>query len=221
MALYNREIKLSEAIMSHPSLLPVVDRLGIRLGVGDATIGEVCDDRGIDPDFFLSVINTFLDEEYFPVNARGTFTIEKTVAYLRKTNAYYLRVQLPNIDRHFKSLIDRSGDDNNLDMLRTFYQDMRMQMTESLRYDDEVLFPAMSSGRVEVSSESAVAGYMEVEEKLHDLLYFFVEHLRGNYDANLCTAVVSAVFSLERDLCQNNRIRSRILLPLISGATAF
>ncbi|MFG6427664.1 helix-turn-helix transcriptional regulator [Lepagella muris] len=221
MALYNREIKLSEAIMSHPSLLPVVDRLGIRLGVGDATIGEVCDDRGIDPDFFLSVINTFLDEEYFPVNARGTFTIEKTVAYLRKTNAYYLRVQLPNIDRHFKSLIDRSGDDNNLDMLRTFYQDMRMQMTESLRYDDEVLFPALSSGRVEVSSESAVAGYMEVEEKLHDLLYFFVEHLRGNYDANLCTAVVSAVFSLERDLCQNNRIRSRILLPLISGATAF
>lgn len=207
--------------MSHPSLLPVVDRLGIRLGVGDATIGEVCDDRGIDPDFFLSVINTFLDEEYFPVNARGTFTIEKTVAYLRKTNAYYLRVQLPNIDRHFKSLIDRSGDDNNLDMLRTFYQDMRMQMTESLRYDDEVLFPAFSSGRVEVSSESAVAGYMEVEEKLHDLLYFFVEHLRGNYDANLCTAVVSAVFSLERDLCQNNRIRSRILLPLISGATAF
>ena len=196
--------------MSHPSLLPVVDRLGIRLGVGDATIGEVCDDRGIDPDFFLSVINTFLDEEYFPVNARGTFTIEKTVAYLRKTNAYYLRVQLPNIDRHFKSLIDRSGDDNNLDMLRTFYQDMRMQMTESLRYDDEVLFPALSSGRVEVSSESAVAGYMEVEEKL-----------RGNYDANLCTAVVSAVFSLERDLCQNNRIRSRILLPLISGATAF
>lgn len=221
MALYNREIKLSEAIMSHPSLLPVVDRLGIRLGVGDATIGEVCDDRGIDPDFFLSVINTFLDEEYFPVNARGTFTIEKIVAYLRKTNAYYLRVQLPNIDRHFKSLIDRSGDDNNLDMLRTFYQDMRMQMTESLRYDDEVLFPALSSGRVEVSSESAVAGYMEVEEKLHDLLYFFVEHLRGNYDANLCTAVVSAVFSLERDLCQNNRIRSRILLPLISGATAF
>lgn len=207
--------------MSHPSLLPVVDRLGIRLGVGDATIGEVCDDRGIDPDFFLSVINTFLDEEYFPVNARGTFTIEKTVAYIRKTNAYYLRVQLPNIDRHFKSLIDRSGDDNNLDMLRTFYQDMRMQMTESLRYDDEVLFPALSSGRVEVSSESAVAGYMEVEEKLHDLLYFFVEHLRGNYDANLCTAVVSAVFSLERDLCQNNRIRSRILLPLISGATAF
>ena len=207
--------------MSHPSLLPVVDRLGIRLGVGDATIGEVCDDRGIDPDFFLSVINTFLDEEYFPVNARGTFTIEKTVAYLRKTNAYYLRVQLPNIDRHFKSLIDRSGDDNNLDMLRTFYQDMRMQMTESLRYDDGVLFPALSSGRVEVSSESAVAGYMEVEEKLHDLLYFFVEHLRGNYDANLCTAVVSAVFSLERDLCQNNRIRSRILLPLISGATAF
>ena len=78
--------------MSHPSLLPVVDRLGIRLGVGDATIGEVCDARGIDPDYFLSVINTFPGEEYLPVNARGTLTIEKTVASLRNTNAYYLWV---------------------------------------------------------------------------------------------------------------------------------
>lgn len=215
MALYNRESRLSEAIMSHPSLIPVVNRLGIRLGVGDGNIGEVCSECGIDSDFFLSVVNTFLDEEYFPANASGTFSIAKTVDYLRKTNNFYLMVQLPNIDRHFASLIERSGADNNIGLLRKFYQDMRSQLTECLRHDEEVLFPALvdgMSGEIEFTS-----GYSEVEEKLHDLLYFFVEHLTGKYDLNLCTAVVTAVFSLEKDICQNNRIRNRILLPIIES----
>lgn len=199
--------------MAHPSLIPVVNRLGIRLGVGDGSIGMVCAGCNIGTDFFLSVINTFLDEDYFPSDATGTFSLAKTVDYLQKTNNYYLRVQLPNIDRHFGSLIERSGSDNNLHLLRKFYQDMRGQLTECLSYDEDILFPALTGGSVD--SVEFNSGYSEVEEKLHDLLFFFVEHLKGEYDLNLCTAVVSAVFSLAKDVCQNNRIRSRILLPLV------
>ena len=215
MALYNKDSKLSEALMAHPSLIPVVNRLGIRLGVGDGTVGTVCDDYHLSTDFFLSVINTFLDEDYFPSDAFGTFSLEKTVDYLRKTNNYYLRIQLPNIDRHFSSLIERSGKDNNLDLLRKFYQDMRGQLTECLSYDEDILFPALSGGSAD--SVELNPGYSEVEEKLQDLLFFFVEHLKGDYDLNLCTAVVTAVFSLEKDVCQNNRIRNRILLPLVES----
>lgn len=215
MALYNRDSKLSEAIMAHPNLIPVVNRLGIRLGVGDVTICSVCECCNIDADFFLSVINTFLDEDYFPSDAAGTFSLEKTVDYLQKTNNYYLRVQLPNIDRHFGSLVERSGSDNNLHLLRKFYQDMRSQLTECLSYDEDILFPALTGGSAD--SVEFNSGYSEVEEKLHDLLFFFVEHLKGEYDLNLCTAVVTAVFSLEKDVCQNNRIRNRILLPLVEN----
>lgn len=202
-------------MMAHPSLIPVVNRLGIKLGVGDGTIGDICRDCGIDSDFFLSVINTYLNEEYFPADASGAFSIEKTIDYLQKTNEYYLRIQLPNIDRHFQSLLERSGPDNNLYLLKTFYEDMRIQLTECLLFDKETFFPMVRQGRSE-SMLTIYSDYAEVEEKLHDLLFFFVEHLRGVYDANLCTAVVIAVFSLERDICQNNRIRSRILFPLIT-----
>ncbi len=48
MALYNRESKLSEAILAHPQLIPVVNRLGVELGVGEQTFGTVCTQRGID-----------------------------------------------------------------------------------------------------------------------------------------------------------------------------
>lgn len=215
MPIFNKESKLADAVLSNPQLIPVVNRLGVNLGVGDASIGAICANENIDPDFFLSVVNTFLDKDYFPVNPRGTFTLEKTVDYLEKTSRFYQMVQLPNIERHFNSLLVRSGKDNNLMLLQEFFIEMKKQLSECLLYETETFFPALKAGKIDVDKERLAAGYAEVEEKLHDLLCFFVVHLHGSYDRNLCMAVVSAVFSLEKDYCQNNRIRNRILFPIV------
>ena len=40
-----------------------------------------------------------------------------------------------------------------------------------------------------------------------------VVHMKGDYDHNLGYAVLVAVFSLKKDIKQNNRIRNRILRP--------
>lgn len=217
MALYNVDSKLADAIMAHPSLISVVNRLGVVLGVGDQSVGAVCAQTHISSDFFLSVINTFIDDEYFPVNARDAFSMEMTVDYLRKTSMYYRQVQLPNIDRHFNSLMARSGSDNNLQLLQRFYSDMREQLEHCLKREEERMAETIEKGEVTPDLEEIVEGYGEVEEKLHDLLTFFVVHLRGTYDKNLCVAVVTAVFSLEKDIRQNNRIRNRILVPMLRG----
>lgn len=213
MAHYNIESRLADAIMDNPQLIPVVNRLGITLGVGEGSIGSICTSACVDPDFFLSVVNTFIDADYFPANPRGSFSLSKTIDYLAKTSDYYLVVQLPNIDRHFGSLLARSGNDNNLSLLRDFYEDMRRQMADCLRNDIDSLFPSLGRGIRPGNYRDLIARHNDIEAKLHDLLYFFVVHLRGSYDANLCMAVVSAVFSLDKDYSQNNRIRSRILLP--------
>ena len=53
-----------------------------------------------------------------------------------------------------------------------------------------------------------------IEDKLSDLKNMFVIHLRGDYDRNLCQAVLFAIISFEKDIRQNNRIRNHILYPL-------
>jgi regulator of cell morphogenesis and NO signaling len=58
-----------------------------------------------------------------------------------------------------------------------------------------------------------------IEDKLNDLKSFFIIHLKGKYDVNLCQAVVSSIIALEKDLKQNNRIRERILLPFERALT--
>ena len=52
-----------------------------------------------------------------------------------------------------------------------------------------------------------------IEDKINDLINMFVIHLKGNYDHNLCQAVLISLVNFKKDITQNNRIRNRILLP--------
>lgn len=216
---------LAEAIFSNPSLIPVINRFGVCLGVGDASVSEVCRSHGIDLAFFLAVANTFLNDNYFPTALSGAFPTEKVVEYLSLTDRYYAEVQLPNVERHFGMLLQCSPEGNNLPMLRGFFHEMKRELLSCIDYDCNDAFPAifnlLKGERGEFLPDTERLERRGVVEKVDDLAAFFVRHLRGSYDRNLCVAVVSAVFLLAKDMRQNNRIRERILVPsvrdLISG----
>lgn len=214
MAILNKETNIADALLRHPELIPVVNRLGVTLGVGQHTIGSLCFDMGMSPAFFLSVVNTFLDEGYFPADAQDTFTLGSTVDYLSKTASYYLYVQIPNIRRHFESLMARSGNDNNLATLYSYFEDTASLMASCGSNDENEIFPSLLAGVNPVSLVESVISHEEAETRLHDLLRLFIGSLKGECDRNLTMAVVSAISMLGKDYRQNNRIRRRILLPL-------
>ena len=66
MPLVYPNMQMSEVVEEHPSLIPVINRFGIRLGLGDKSVKAICEEYRLDTDFLLTVINTFLNEEYFP-----------------------------------------------------------------------------------------------------------------------------------------------------------
>ncbi|MDO4757474.1 MAG: helix-turn-helix transcriptional regulator, partial [Parabacteroides sp.] len=106
-------MQMSEVVEEHTSLIPVINRFGIHLGLGDKSVQEICEKYQLDCDFFLTVINTFLNEEYFPEKKLQTFHASQIIDYLTKTNQYYLRYQLPNIERHLQLFIKQSLPGNN------------------------------------------------------------------------------------------------------------
>lgn len=190
--IYTKDSKVYETIFTDPSVIQILNRFGIRLGVGDMTFAEIGAIHHIDVELLLDVINTYLNADYYPTSRPSGFCIEEVESYLNKTATYYRKVLLPNIDKHFGLLMarrDATHDSGNLGMLRGFYNEVK--------------------GEIEASSDFTAA-----EEKINDLLSFFTIHLRGDYDNNLCVAVVTAIFNLKKDMTQNNRIRERILKPL-------
>lgn len=221
MALVTPDTKLCEVIVDEPSVVPVINRFDIVLGVGDRTIKSICKEKGIDTSFFITILNAFIHESFFLENVTGAFNAGDVVDYLRKTNNSYLRNQLPNIERHFAALISRSDSNNNLPLLFNFYREVKTEIERRIDSDnqwfDAIISAEQSNSEVSVAGNAVQAESDSIKDKLSDLINMFVIHLRGDYDRNLCHAVLFAVISLEKDICQNNRIRNRVLRPLVDA----
>lgn len=217
MALVTPDTKLCEVIVDEPSVVPVINRFDIVLGVGDRTIKSICKEKGIDTSFFITILNAFIHESFFLENVTGAFNAGDVVDYLRKTNNSYLRNQLPNIERHFAALISRSDSNNNLPLLFNFYREVKTEIERRIDSDnqwfDAIISAEQSNSEVSVAGNAVQAESDSIEDKLSDLINMFVIHLRGDYDRNLCHAVLFAVISLEKDICQNNRV----LRPLVDA----
>ena len=221
MALVTPDTKLCEVIVDEPSVVPVINRFDIVLGVGDRTIKSICKEKGIDTSFFITILTAFIHDSFFLENVTGAFNAGDVVDYLRKTNNSYLRNQLPNIERHFAALISRSDSNNNLPLLFNFYREVKTEIERRIDSDnqwfDAIISAEQSNSEVSVAGNAIQAESDSIEDKLSDLINMFVIHLRGDYDRNLCHAVLFAVISLEKDICQNNRIRNRVLRPLVDA----
>ena len=222
MALINADCKLCDVILNEPSIIPVINRFGIILGVGDKSIRTVCEEKNLDCEFFVTILNTFINEDYFPENRLKSFCATQIVDYLTLTNSYYQQFQIPNIERHFNSLISQSdSDNNNLELMKQFFEELKKELLSRIEHDRTSWFPAIRAATEQLQGEY----YGEhihydhdepdsLEEKLDDLKSLFVIHLRGEYDLNLCHGVIFALYSLEKDIKQHNRIRNRILRPI-------
>lgn len=228
MPLVYANMQMSEVLEEHTSLIPVINRFGIRLGLGDYSIQEICDKFQLDCDFFLTVINTFLNEEYFPEKKLQTFHTSQIIDYLTKTNQFYLRNQLPNIERHLQLFIKQSLPGNNsLSLIGKFFLSFKDELNNRIQKDQEEWFPyclslsekLKSIQQTKILDKKQINIHFESEDSIEalltDLKSIMIKHLSGDYNENLCYAVIFALNSLEKDIKQHNRIRYRILTPIV------
>ena len=216
-------MQLSEVIEEHTSLIPVIHRFGIHLGLGDKTVEEICAKYNLNTDFFLTMLNTFLNDDYFPEKKIQGFHTSQIVDYLTKTNYYYQRHQLPNIERHLRSFLTMSDPDNNsLTLIVEIFNSFKDILLYRIKIDVEEWFPFCLS--ISKPLKDAVFTldknhYEETDDSIEALLTDFrrimIKHLSGKYDENLCHAVIFAVSLLAKDIKQHNRIRFRILQPIV------
>jgi len=224
MSLVYSNMQLSEVVEEHTSLIPVIHRFNIHLGLGDESVQAICEKHKLDPDFFLTMINTFLNEDYFPEKKLRGFHLSLIIDYLRKTNHYYQRHQLPNIERHLRSLISMSDPDNNsLTLIGKIFDSSKEKLVARIKHDEKEWFPYCHSLSKDLADEPVIFPKTETEETedpiealLIDLKHIMVKHLTGEYDENLCYAVIYSVSILSKDIKQHNRIRFRILQPIVT-----
>jgi len=187
---------LSETVSENPILIPVINRFGIKLGLGDKTVSSVCDEYNVNTDFFLSILNTYLEEDYFPEKKLHEFDLELVSEYLKQTDAYYAHAQIPNIEKHLNAFITLSDPANKqLELIRKLFYKFKSELLS--RINNSIL-----------ADDNSLA-------LLDDLKHILIKHISGSFNENLCYAVIFSIDSLISDLAKHNRIRDKILKPKI------
>lgn len=198
MADIKKNVVLSDLLTDRSELIPVVNRFGIRLGVGEKSIEEICLETDLNIDLLLAIINVYLDDEYNPDKDLEQTDVSLIADYFKQTVENYINTLVPNIEKHLSAFIAMSGGEvEELKLLHSIFNQFKQELSEHLQQGLEELddYP---------------------NELLHDLKNIMIKHISGRYNQNLAYAVIFSITSLEKDLFIHNRLLNKVLRPKLS-----
>lgn len=223
MKIFSKKDKLSSLVRTDFSLLPVINRFGIKLGFKDKTIEQVCSEKGIELDFFLTIINTYSNSDFFPEKKLLSFSPLLIVEYLGKTHQYYIEYVFPKIESLLSALID-SGQSNKeqLHMIQTFYLKYKKEWLQHIKEEEDELFPYVKQiieSPDKIPENASIRSYekehINVDDKLNDLTNLIIKYIEPVYDNNICNEFLQLLAAFEKDSKDHARIEDKILLEQI------
>lgn len=216
--------QMAEVLLKNYHLLPVINRFGINLGFGDATVSDVCQTHNIDTDFFLIIINTFHNENYFPEQKMQSFNPLKVVNYLQKTHEYYLNIILPRMEMILENLINScSKNCEKMELIKKFYHKYKQELLSHIKDEEDNVFPYIKEL---ITNRKNISGYSihtfekehsNVDMKLNDLTMLFLKYLDPIYDSTYCNDFLIMLLRFEKDLKNHARIEDYVLVPAIES----
>ena len=218
--LFASDSRLSDLITAHPSLLTLLSRLGISLGFGDRSIADVCEQSGVDTDFFLLICNVYTFTGYVPSTATILGTdMTGLVPYLEKSHKYYVDKRLPHIERHLDA-IARNLQGRIGKVLSSFFKQYKQEVETHFQHEEREVFPhirALMTGKRDrtYSISEFLNTHSDIEGKLDDLLNIVFKYLPPQADDDKVTDVVYDILRLSEDLKKHTFIEERIMVPLV------
>ncbi len=232
MELFRENSKLASVIHKDHSLLPVINRLGVKLGFGDRTIRNICEEKGIDLNFFVEIINVFHYEAYFPEKRLLDFSVSMVIDYLVKTHRYYIDYLIPENDRLIELFLSANPEESTEnDLVRKFYSKFKEEFVIHIDFEERIMFPyILELNRVIEDPEFrpnfkqkypdySISGFekehSQMDDKMDDLKNIIIKYLPPNYDQNRGNAFLANLFLFEKDLKNHSRIEDHILIPKV------
>jgi regulator of cell morphogenesis and NO signaling len=223
---------MAEVIHMNYHTLSILNRFGIVLGFGDKTIEEVCAEKNVNVNFFLEILNAFVDKEYFPKKHLQTFSVALITDYLQKTHQYYHQVKVPEIESLINEMVDTCyTQKENLVLLKKFFNDYKQELLNHTEREEEVVYPytlsvekAFNSNQIDSSIIDLMNTYSidifktehdDIEEKLYDLKNIIIKYLPQPKDIRLCNKLIQELFILEQDINDHSIIEDKVLVPKI------
>lgn len=221
---YKVSDKLTFVIANDFKLLQVMSRFGISLGFGDKTIAEVCEQRGIDPFTFVSILNFVKNGGIDNVINPEKLSLVSLLDYLKQTHRYFLEYQFPNMRRDMLNAIDCSIKNEVAFLVLKFFDEYVEEVRKHMKFEEEVTFKYVEQlldGNGEViegkEHDNTLLAYHheEIEDKLMDLkkmLILYYPQKEVDLDIN---EVIYNIYRVQEDLLMHCLVEDYVFKPTV------
>ena len=101
---FTAHTRISDVILGSASALLIISRFGIPLGFGDQSIGQVCQEHGVDVKTLLLLLNSSIIDGYEPTpELIASVHLDSLLKYLSNSHSYFLDFRLPLIRQRLLS----------------------------------------------------------------------------------------------------------------------
>ncbi len=207
-----------DLISDNYSMLQGLGAFGIRLGFGDKTVKEVCQEQNVDCHSFLTVVN-FLINGYAPKETDEKMSVSTLLAYLRASHRYFLDFQLPSIRKKLEESL--SLGDQLAALILRLYDEYAHDIRVHMKYEEKTLFPyveallrgeQMSNYNVDIFSKH----HSDTTGKFHELKSIIIKYLPHDGLANnQLTATLYDIYNNEEWLCNHSNVEDVLFVPAI------
>ncbi|MDX8338968.1 hemerythrin domain-containing protein [Draconibacterium sp. IB214405] len=214
-----KTIKMSKLLFSHPQLILVLERFGIKLGVREKTVEDICREYEISTKVFLMVVNLNVNTSYHYELNFDAQDIKQIVKYLTKSHSYFADEVFPEIIKNIH-LMSEYSQKPEMQLVERFFNEYKNEVDQHFDYENNTVFPyILNLIDANAAENYSVIDYREhhddIQEKLDDVKKLLIEHLPQKADNNLRRKILFALFDLDTDLQTHSKIENEILIPQV------
>lgn len=217
---YKDSDHMCDVICDEPSLLQMLSRFGIPLGVGDQTVRQVCETHGVDTATFLSVANFIKRGARGAADSIDKVSVACLTEYLKQAHTYFLDFQLPAIRRKLLEALDCSQPGEVSYLILKFYDDYMAEVRKHMQHENRKVFgyvEQLLQGRrtSEYTISQFARGHNSIDVKLQELKNIIIKYYAPTEQAELLNNVLYDIFTCEKDLRIHCLVEDDIFVPAV------
>lgn len=219
---YTGQDKMSDVIASQPSLLQMISRFGIQLGVGERTVREVCEASKVDTNTFLAVANIMKEGPSVAQFYVDKIHMPTLMRHLRSAHDFFLDFQLLHIRRKLLDAIDCSRQNEVAFLILKFFDEYMNEVRKHMEHENRQIFgyvDRLISG--ENVTEFRIQQYSKshdgMDKKLQELKNIIIKYYtpaEGTSSDMLCNVLFS-IYNCEADLRAHCEMEEALFFPAV------
>ena len=214
---YEANDKMISLIRDNYNVLQSLGSFGIKLGFGDKTVKEVCEEHQVDTYTFLAIVNFTINGGNNGEDTRR-ISVPTLLKYLKASHDYFLGFQLPSIRNGLQGALGQNSIDQ---LILKIYDEYAHAITVHMKYEEKMVFPYVEEllrggcpNNYNVDTYSKHHG--QESEKLRELKSIILRYLPadGLHNHSL-SAMLYNIYNNEDWLRLHAEVEERFFMPAI------